>query len=64
MEIDTNGHSYTELDKMLVGKIRANDILGEIEDGKFAILLSQATQNDLKYILPRFENLDIKVKIR
>ncbi len=64
MEIDANGHVYAELDKMLVGKIRANDILGEIEDGKFAILLSQATKNDLKYILPRFENLDIKVKIR
>lgn len=64
MEIDTNGHSYAELDSMLVGKIRANDILGEIEDGKFAILLSQATEKDLKYILPRFENLDIKVQIR
>lgn len=64
MEIDVSGHTFEEVDKMLSGKIRANDILGEIEDGKLAILLSQATKSDLKYILPRFENLDIKVSIR
>lgn len=64
MEIDTNGHSYEEVDKMLAGKIRANDILGEIDSGKLGVLLSQATKNDLKYILPRFENLDINVSIR
>ena len=64
MEIDTNGHAYTEIDKMLVGKIRTNDILGELDDGKLGVLLSQATKNDLKYILPRFENLDITVNIK
>ncbi|MBO7288370.1 MAG: HD domain-containing protein [Clostridia bacterium] len=64
LEIDTKGHSYMEVDKMLAGKIRANDILGEISNGKLGILLSQATQNDLKYILPRFENLDISVTIK
>ena len=64
MEIDTNGHSYTEIDTMLRGKIRANDILGETDNGKLGILLSQATKNDLKYILPRFEELDITVEIK
>ena len=64
MEIDPNGYSYKEIDEMLTGKIRANDILGEIENGKLGIILSQATKDDLKYILPRFENLDINIKIR
>ena len=64
IEIDTNGHSYTEVDNMLAAKIRANDILGEIDNGKLGLLLSQATKNDLKYILPRFESLDITIKVR
>ena len=64
MEIDVNGYSYAEVDKMLTGKIRANDIMGEISTGKLGVLLSQATKNDLKYILPRFEGLDITVSIK
>ncbi len=64
MEIGLNGHSYEEVDKMLTGKIRANDILGEMSDDRLGILLSQATKNDLKFILPRFENLDITVNVR
>lgn len=64
MEIDIKGYSFAEVDEMLAGKIRANDILGEGDDGKLLLLLSQATKNDLKYILPRFENLDLEVSIR
>ncbi len=64
MEIDCKGHSYEALDEMLSSKIRANDILGEIEEGKLGILLSQATKDDLKFILPRFENLDVAIRIR
>lgn len=64
MEMDVNGHSYEEVDDMIGGKIRANDILGQWEDGKLAVLLSQATKDDLKFILPRFENLDINVTIK
>ena len=63
MEIDPKGHSYEEIDKMLVGKIRANDIVGELDGNKFGILLSQATKDDLQFILPRFENLDINITI-
>ena len=64
MEIDVNGHSYEEVDDMIGSKIRTNDILGQWEDGKLAVLLSQATKDDLKFILPRFENLDINVTIK
>ena len=64
MEIDLNGHSFQEADSMFSGKIRANDIVGDLGDGKLGILLSQATKDDLKFILPRFETLDIKVTIR
>ncbi len=63
MEIDLKGHSYREADDMLSGKIRANDILGETDDGKLGLLLSQATKNDLNFILPRFENLDLTVTV-
>ncbi len=64
MEIGVKGHSYAEVDKMLSGKIRANDILGEIEEGKLGILLAQATKDDLEFILPRFENLDLEINIK
>ncbi len=64
IEVDAKGHSYQEVDAMLAGKIRANDIQGEVEDGKLGILLSQATKSDLQYILPRFEGLDIEINIR
>lgn len=64
MVIDTKGHSFEEVDKMVAGKVRANDILGDLDDGKLGILLSQATKNDLKFILPRFENLDVEVEIK
>lgn len=63
LKIDANGHSAGELDSMLNGKIRANDIAGELADGQYGILLSQATKDDLKFILPRFENLDITVTL-
>ena len=64
LELDIKGYTYEEVDDMLTGKIRANDILGETRDGKLGILLSQATENDLKFILPRFENLEITVNVK
>ena len=64
MEIGVKGYSYAEVDEMLKGKIRANDILGEIEEGKLGILFAQATKDDLKFIMPRFENLDLEITIR
>jgi len=64
IEIDTKGYSYAEIDNMLSGKIRANDILGESDNGKLSLLLSQATKNDLKYILPRFESLNVEISVK
>ena len=64
LEIDTNGRSYEQMDKLLQSKVRANDILGASSDGKLRLLLSQATQKDLPFILPRLEGLDIEVKIQ
>jgi UDP-glucose 4-epimerase len=63
IEFDTKGFSLKECDEMLAKKIRANDILGLTEEGKLCLLLSQATENDLSFILPRFEGMEIGVKV-
>ncbi|MBE6622713.1 MAG: HD domain-containing protein [Ruminococcaceae bacterium] len=58
-EFDLNGHTLQEADAMLLGKIRTTDILGITEDGKLRLILSQASEKDLDFILPRFKDLDI-----
>ena len=63
LEFDTKGKSYEEIDKILAGKVRANDIIGAGADGKVKLLLSQATEKDLPFILPRFEGMNVEVKI-
>lgn len=63
LELDPRGRSYEEMDRILAHKIRTNDILGEGEQGTLRLLLSQATGEDLKFILPRFEGTDIGVKV-
>ena len=63
LEIDCLGHSLEEVDKMLSGRIRTNDIVGLKSDNKIVVLLSQATKNDLSFILPRFKDLDIDITI-
>lgn len=62
LEINSNGHSYEEIDKMLTGKVRANDIIGMSDDGNIRLLLSGATEKDLPFILPRFDGIDVEVK--
>lgn len=62
LEINSNGHSYEEIDKMLAGKVRANDIIGMSDDGNIRLLLSGATEKDLPFILPRFEGIGVEVK--
>lgn len=61
--IDSNGHTLEEVDKMLTGKIRATDILGITSDGQLQLILPQATPNDLQFILPRYEGIDITVTL-
>ncbi len=63
LEIDCKGHSFDEVNAMLTGKIRTNDVIGDAGDGKLRILLSQAGKEDLTFILPRFEALDIDITV-
>ena len=63
LEFDLNGHTLYEANEMLAGKVRLNDILGVTRDGKLQLILSQATEKDLGFILPRFEKLDITTTI-
>ena len=62
LQIDPEGRSYEEMDVLLRGKVRANDIVGAAADGKVKILFSQATQKDLQFILPRFEGIKVEVE--
>lgn len=61
LEIDNQGKTYSEMNAIVSKKVRANDILGATCDGKTRLLLSQATESDLPYILPRFEGLQVEV---
>ena len=61
LEIDCQGRSCYEMDELISRKVRANDILGITSDGKLRLLLSQATESDLPFILPRFEGLSVEV---
>jgi hypothetical protein len=63
LEVDCSGRTLSEMDSLLLPKIRANDILGQTEDGKLQILLSNATEKDLPFILPRFENLGLDITV-
>ena len=64
LEFDLNGHTLEEADAMLSGKIRVTDILGLTSEGKLQLILSQATEKDLEFILPRFEALDLTVTVK
>lgn len=64
LEFDSAGRSPKEMDALLASKIRANDILGLAPNGNVQLLLSQAAQKDLPFILPRFEQLGLKISIQ
>jgi len=63
LEVDFSGKSYSEISEMLVKKIRVNDVMGINAEGKLRVLLAQATTDDLKFILPRFEDIEIDIKV-
>ena len=56
LEFESEGRSLTEINDALVSKVRTNDILGIGRNGKVWALLSQATENDLPFILPRLKS--------
>ena len=59
LEFEMNGHTIEEAGTMILSKVRTTDILGVRADGKLQLLLPQATEKDLVFILPRFEGLDL-----
>ena len=63
LEFETNGRSYNEMEELLLQKVRANDVLGATDDGKLRMLLSGATEKDLPFILPRFENMGLTISV-
>ena len=63
LEVDGKGKDYTELNRVISRRIRVNDIMGLREDGKLWLLMSQATDADLDFILPRFKDLDIEITV-
>lgn len=63
LEIQADGYTLEEVDRMVAPKIRTTDILGITSEGKIQIILTQASHDDLKYVLPRFEGLDIQVNV-
>ena len=56
LEFDCEGRSLSEINDALVSKVRTSDVLGLGRNGKIKLLLSQATESDLKFILPRLES--------
>lgn len=63
LELHMEGRSYKEMDELFSQKVRANDILGAADDGKLRLLLSGATEKDLPFILPRFENSGFTISV-
>jgi UDP-glucose 4-epimerase len=63
LEFGLNGHTLEEVDAMLAGKVRTSDILGVTDSGSLRLLLSQASEKDLAFILPRFEGLDVTITV-
>lgn len=61
LEIDSEGRSYREMNELISKKVRANDIIGATSNGKLRLLLSQATEKDLPFILPRFDGFKVEV---
>ena len=55
--IDKGDMSYSRMSEILSKKIRASDVIGVDENGNLCVLLSQASEKDLQYILPRFEDI-------
>ena len=62
-QIDGAGKTVQELEELVSRKTRTTDVLGMTEDGKLRILFAQATENDLQYILPRFEGIEIETTV-
>lgn len=63
LEVDADGRTFEEIDRMISNKVRTADIVGVTSEGRIRIILPQASHDDLKYVLPRFEGIDVQIKI-
>lgn len=63
LKVDAGGRSREELSGLLARCVRANDVAGLLEDGSVWLLLSQAGEEDLQFILPRFERLGLAARV-
>ncbi len=63
IEFDCGNYSLEEVNGMLLKRVRANDILGIGENGNLRLLLSQATEKDMQFILPRFDGLGLGITV-
>lgn len=63
LELNVGNLTLEEADTLIRNKVRTTDIIGITSAGKIQIILTQATSDDLQYILPRFEGTDIQIKI-
>lgn len=63
LKVDTGDRSREEMSALLSRCVRTNDVAGLLEDGSIWLLLSQAGEEDLKFILPRFERLGLSARV-
>lgn len=63
LSVTNTGKPQEELSAALAKCIRSNDIIGQLEDGSLWLLLSQASPDDLPFILPRFEKQGLSVQV-
>lgn len=61
LQVARGARSDEELGALISKCIRANDVVGKLENGDVWILLSQAGPGDLQFILPRFEKQGISI---
>ena len=63
LKVDAGGRSKEEMSQLLARCVRTNDVAGVLEDGSIWLLLSQAGDEDLKFILPRFQRLGLSAQV-
>ena len=63
LELETGDRTLEEMNSMIADKVRTTDIIGLSSDGKLQIILPQASHDDLRHILPRFDDIDVQIKI-
>lgn len=63
LELDTAGMELEQACHILSSAVRSNDILGVTEEKRLCVLLTQATKENLEFILPRFEALGMKATV-